>query len=86
LGHFVIIPPKKKEYAKVAIPLTGSKGQALRVLRKKSPHLRCASGSIFFSKTLTAAATLAVRKHILFFFFFFFFLFWGKNNSCFCLQ
>ena len=53
-------PRKKKEYAKVAIPLTGSKGQALRVWIKKSPHLRYASGSIFFSKTLTAAAPLAV--------------------------
>jgi hypothetical protein len=38
--------PEKKEYAKIAIPLTGSKGQALRVFEKKSPHLRCASGSI----------------------------------------
>jgi hypothetical protein len=28
------ILPEKKEYAKLAIPLTGSKGQALRVFEK----------------------------------------------------
>jgi hypothetical protein len=33
--------PEKKEYAKLAIPLTGSKGQALRVFEKIStPSLR----------------------------------------------
>jgi hypothetical protein len=37
---------RKKEYAKLAIPLTGSKGQASGFL-KKSPHLRYAPGSIF---------------------------------------
>ena len=41
---------EKKEYAKIAITLTVSKGQALRVFEKKSPHLRCASGSIFFRR------------------------------------
>jgi hypothetical protein len=58
--------PEKKEYAKLAISLTGSKGQALRVFGKKSPHLRYASGSIFFQKTLTAAATLLFNLHIFF--------------------
>ena len=43
-------------------PPTGSKGQALRVFEKKSPHRRYASGSIFFQKTLTAAATLPMLK------------------------
>jgi hypothetical protein len=75
------ILPEKKEYAKLAIPLTGSKGQALRVFEKKSPHLRFASGSIFFQKTLTAAATLLFNLHIFFSSFarFSFFSFRGKN-------
>ncbi len=73
---------EKKEYAKVAITLTGSKGQALRVFEKKSPHFRCASGSIFIQKTLTAAATLLVKKHILSFFFFFFFFFSVEKKYC----
>jgi hypothetical protein len=38
--------PEKKEYAKLAIPLTGSKGQALRVF-EKNLHL---AGSIFPKK------------------------------------
>jgi len=71
--------PRKKGYAKIAITLTDSKGRALRVLKKKSPHLRFAAGSIFFPKTLTAAATWLLKSHILFFFFFFLFSsFWGK--------
>ena len=52
---FQLISPEKKDYAKVAIPLSGCQGQALRVFEKKSPRLRSASGSIFFQKTLTAA-------------------------------
>jgi hypothetical protein len=38
--------PKKKEYAKLAIPLTGSKGQALRVFEKNLHR----AGSIFSKK------------------------------------
>jgi hypothetical protein len=52
--------PEKKEYAKLAIPLTGSKGQALRVFEKKSPHLRFASGSIFFPKNLDSRRYIAL--------------------------
>jgi hypothetical protein len=62
--------PEKKEYAKIAITLTGSKGQALRVFEKKSPHLRFAPGSIFYSKNLDSRRFIAAEKHILFFFFF----------------
>jgi hypothetical protein len=81
-----IFRPKKKEYAKLAIPLTGCKGQALRVFEKKSPHLRYATGSIFFQKTLTAAATLLFNLHIFFFFFhFFFFHFRPKKYYCFIM-
>jgi len=50
-----LLLPEKKEYAKVAITISGCQGQALRVFEKKSPHLRFAPGSIFFQKTLTSA-------------------------------
>jgi hypothetical protein len=53
--------PEKKEYAKVAIPLTGSKGQALRVFEKIFLFISLRYAKIkrvFFQKTLTAAATL----------------------------
>jgi hypothetical protein len=69
--------PEKKEYAKLAITLTGSKGQALRVFEKKSPHLCYASGSIFFQKTLTTAAPLLLT--CISFFLFFFFLLCGEK-------
>jgi hypothetical protein len=36
----MIFCPTKKEYAKLAIPLSGSKGQALRVFEKKYPPFR----------------------------------------------
>ena len=38
-------PPKKNEYTKIAVPLTGSKGQALRVFVTISTP-RFTSGSI----------------------------------------
>ncbi|MEZ2338782.1 hypothetical protein AB6735_24240 [Mucilaginibacter sp. RCC_168] len=38
---------------KVLIRRAASQGQALRVCQKKSPHLRCAPGSIFFGKALS---------------------------------
>jgi len=51
-------PPEKKEYAKLAIPLSGSKGQALRVFEKKSPPSASLRVVFFIQKTLTAAAPL----------------------------
>ncbi|HOG19602.1 MAG TPA: hypothetical protein PKW37_04090 [Salinivirgaceae bacterium] len=73
-----------KEYAKIATPLTVIQGQALRVFEKKSPHLRCASGSIFYQKTLTADTTLLFEMAYPFFLLFFLFssLFPKKNNCC----
>jgi hypothetical protein len=74
--------PEKKEYAKLAISLTVCKGQALRVLKKKSPHLRFAAGSIFFPKTLTAAAAWLLKRISFFSSFFSFFLLFRGGNNC----
>ena len=69
---------KKNEYTKIAVPLTGSKGQALRVLGTIStPPL---GRVVFCPKTLTAAALWLFEEYILFFFFSFFFLFSGGKN------
>ena len=53
----ILFPHKKNEYAKIAVSLTVSKGQALRVFAKIStpPVGRV----VFCQKTLTAAASLA---------------------------
>ena len=53
-------PPKKNEYTKIAVPLTGSKGQALRVLGTISTP-RYASGSIL-PKNLDSRRSLAVWR------------------------
>jgi hypothetical protein len=52
-----MFPLKKNEYAKIAVSLIGSKGQAFRVFAKIStpPVGRV----VFYRKTLTAAASLA---------------------------
>ena len=72
-------PPKKNEYTKIAVPLTGSKGQALRVLGTISTP-RYASGSIL-PKNLDSRRSPGCLKSISFFFFFsFFFLFSGGKN------
>ena len=70
-------PPKKNEYTKIAVPLTGSKGQALRVLGTISTP-RYASGSIL-PKNLDSRRFSGCLKSISFFFLLFFFLslFWG---------
>ena len=67
---------KKNEYTKIAVPLTGSKGQALRVLGTISTP-RYASGSIL-PKNLDSRRVSGCFRSISFFFFFSFFsLFWG---------
>jgi hypothetical protein len=65
--------PEKTEYAKLAIPITVSKGQALRVF-EKNLHL---AGRIFCSKNLGSRRFIAFNLHNPFFFFF------EKNNCCF---
>ena len=62
-----IILPKKNEYAKIAVSLTGSKGQALRVFGKISTP-RFTSGSIL-PKNLDSRRFTGCRKSISFFFF-----------------
>jgi hypothetical protein len=80
-GYFSIcVCHRKKEHAKKTIPLTVCKGQALRVFEKKSPHLCYASGSIFYQKTLTAAAAWQLYG------IFFFSSFFGGKNIVFCFS
>ena len=74
-------PPKKNEYTKIAVPLTGSKGQALRVLGTISTP-RYASGSIL-PKNLDSRRSMAVwRVYPFFSSFLFSFSFLGVKIIC----
>ena len=66
---------KKNKYAKIAVPFTVSKGQALRVFVTISTP-RFTSGSIL-TKNLDSRHFSGCLKSISFFFLLFFFLFLG---------
>ena len=68
---------KKNKYAKIAVPFTVSKGQALRVFVTISTP-RFTSGSIL-TKNLDSRHFSGCLKSISFFFFFFLSLSGGKN-------
>jgi len=84
-----ILSQKKKEYAKVAITLTVSQGQALQVFEKIFLFFLNASlkKKSIFPKNLDSRRCIAVGFAYPFFLLsFLFILFRGKNNCCFlCL-